>query len=203
MRYPRSRRRLRVAAEPNSITIPITIAIALFALAGCVTRQTEVSGLRPLFPPAEHRTNVFAGPQPDQGCRFTVGSLRPEIRWSPFLLPAEEGAAASSGPVTYELRIWESANGSPSTLVYARAGLVEASHTLEKALRPGTPYFWSVRARFAQGGEPRVSDWSQRLVGLVLVREQTGNPGALREILHRYYEPHCFRTPGDGAGDGE
>lgn len=193
LRSPRSRRRLRLAGTP----------IALLALAGCVTRQSEVSGLRPLFPPAEFRSDAFARQQPDQGCTFTVGSLQPEMRWSPFVLPAEEGAAASTGPVTYELRIWESANRSPSTLVYSRAGLVEASHTLEEALRPGTPYFWSVRARFAKGGEPRVSDWSQRLVGVVREREPTGSTDAQREILHRYYEPHCFRTPGDGGGDRE
>lgn len=81
MRSPRSKRRIRNAGMP--------IPVALFALTGCVTRQTEMSGLRPRFPPAEYRSNIFAGTQPDHGCTITVGSLQPQIRWSPFLLPAE------------------------------------------------------------------------------------------------------------------
>lgn len=36
-------------------------------------------------------------------------------------------------------------------------------HKLERRLKPGTPYFWSVRARFQIGGETRLTDWSRTI----------------------------------------
>lgn len=69
--------------------------------------------------------------------------------------------------VTYELRMWEVWRhyppspmlevAHPEALVYTRAGLPEAHHTVETPLQPGRVYAWAVRAHFELDGHRRVT----------------------------------------------
>ena len=98
--------------------------------------------------------------------------------------------SAGWGPVTdvsYDLRIWKAVGNYPEVLVYDRTGMKGTAqairtnitehtdsgdrrteskvtrtveHTLEITLEPATEYFWTVRARFQEGGRQRVTRWS-------------------------------------------
>ncbi|MFO0691718.1 MAG: hypothetical protein U0900_23690 [Myxococcota bacterium] len=171
------------------------LSFGLIGLAGCLTQESEVSGLRPLFPPAVHRLSVF-GPLLDD-CFATVDSLQPTLRWQPFFVSGEEDVASRASGVTYELRIWQMSRAAPGRLVYSRTGLVEPFHVVEEPLRSGRAYFWTFRAHHDRRGEPRVSDWAERLIGRVRIVEDHGVPGSPHEVLHLFYEPHCFRTSDD------
>jgi hypothetical protein len=52
----------------------------------------------------------------------------------------------------------------PDVLVYSRSNLEQASHKLETALEPSSPYYWSVRAHFVEQGKDRITEWSRRSV---------------------------------------
>lgn len=119
-------------------------------------------GLAPIYP-------RMAGATADNDVFFypshwtTVDSLQPTLRWQGFPREIDIKAAPEEmrrvKNVRYDLVIAQERNLAPSDVVYRREGLPEPVHTLESSLRPGTRYFWSVRARFELDGRERVTDW--------------------------------------------
>jgi hypothetical protein len=87
----------------------------------------------------------------------TVDSLQPLLRWDAFPRAADSQAVQA---VTYDLKVWEVEDCARRALVYERSGLRLAEHRPETPLAPGSRYFWSVRARFAAGGQARATPWS-------------------------------------------
>jgi hypothetical protein len=92
------------------------------------------------------------------------GSLQPTLRWEAFLraedLKADKaGRLATVRDPTYEVRIWRADGDFPAEQVYERSGLGEPVHAIETPLAPGTLYLWTIRARFALDGAPRVTEW--------------------------------------------
>jgi hypothetical protein len=103
---------------------------------------------------------------PAAGLHFPpVASLTPRLRWEGFpreldrerLDPAQ---VVAIGKVTYDVRIWEVEDCERGRRVYERTGLARPEHPLEQSLRPGTRYYWAVRARFTYEGRPMVTRWS-------------------------------------------
>ena len=92
----------------------------------------------------------------------TVNNLTPVFRWN----------SAGELGVTYDIVIYEGPKKprigeifefgymiweKPGARVYYREGLTQPEHQVERALQPGTVYYWSVRVRRGQA----VSDWSR------------------------------------------
>jgi hypothetical protein len=94
-----------------------------------------------------------------------VDSLKPTFQWETF--PREkdkkkdkEGRLKRISNVTYDLKIWRMEDKIPVELIYFRQGLVSSSHKLEQPLDPGNKYCWTVRARFNEHGQFRVTGWA-------------------------------------------
>ncbi len=139
-------------------------------------------GLRPEYP-GLRESSAFCGaiwfpkcPPYTPALHFftEIDTLQPTFRWEPF--PGAEQQEGEKAPadvreVTYEVKVF-SARRSSRTLggkmvpellggpVYSRSGLVEPSHRIEVPLEACTKYFWTVRAKFRLGGQPRLTDWA-------------------------------------------
>ena len=146
-------------------------------------------GLRPEYP-GLRESSAFCGaiwfpkcpPYTPAHHLFTeIDTLQPTFRWEPF--PGAEQQEGEKAPadvreVTYEVKVF-SARRSSRTLggrirtlggrmvpellggpVYSRIGLVEPSHRIKVPLAACTKYFWTVRAKFRLGGQPRLTDWA-------------------------------------------
>lgn len=118
--------------------------------------------------------------------RFTnfveVPSLQPTLRWKSFPYIEGEKLEALQNQIrnlTYDLRIWRAERSEPQELVYLREGLGVPFHRVEEPLKPGTQYFWSVRAHFDLDGKPRRSAWGM-----------AGDPSALHQTIPNIY---CYR----------
>lgn len=120
-----------------------------------------VIGLRPEYPPTGQ---LFR----DAGYDFVeVDSLQPTFRWEAFprkqdLAADKEGVLGGLTTVSYDLQIWRAGYSFqyPAERVYAKQGLAKTSHRIEAPLAPATRYSWTVRARFLENGEPRVTEWA-------------------------------------------
>jgi hypothetical protein len=154
----------------------------LLLMAGCTV---AVSGLRPKSPALSTDATEFVA----------VESLQPVLRWEAFPTARDyridrDGWPYRAQNIRYDIQIFHAAEDYPGTLIYRRKDLPERWHQVEERLTPATRYFWTVRARFELGGEPRVTEW-----GCILPAEPT-----LREMAYRtprtpspfYYR---FRTP--------
>lgn len=138
-------------------------------------------GLQPEYPPVERRAFSILTEYVE------VSSLKPTLRWEPFPRPVDrkadkEGSLDRIGEVTYELRIWKTTDGESGGLAYAREGLKEPYHTLERPLEPGSRYLWSVRAGFMADGRYQVIEWG--LAGYLLRGQTVPNDSCFH-----------FRTP--------
>ena len=87
----------------------------------------------------------------------TADSLQLLLRWDAFPRAADSQEVAA---VTYDLKVWDVEDCARRAMVYERSGLLLPEHRLEAPLLPGTPYFWSVRARFAVAGRTYATPWS-------------------------------------------
>lgn len=156
--------------------------VALFVAAGCAV---AVSGLRPEFPALGTDPTEFV----------MVESLQPVLRWEAFPTARDYRIERGGWPyraqnIRYDIQIFRAEEDYPAQLIYRRKDLPEPRHQVEEPLTAATRYFWSVRARFDLGGEPRVTEW-----GCILPAEPS-----LREMAYRtprtpnpfYYR---FRTP--------
>jgi hypothetical protein len=130
--------------------------------AGTSGMLSSAFGLAPLEP----RTRGTLTGDRLIGDRFEwtrVDSLQPALRWQAFPRPADLAAApaemARVADVSYELMIAPEHNLAPAGVVYLRAGLRRPEHRVESPLRPGTRYFWTMRARFTLDGVKRVTGW--------------------------------------------
>ena len=136
-------------------------ALCLLLLPGCAY-NASIHGLRPVSPP-QRMGAMMSDSNP--GLEYpVVASSRPVLEWEAFV-PPQGPTANNTAPrhITYDLRIWETSQGSPAYLVYERIALPSPIHQVEHRLRYGTRYFWSVRARFEINGETRLTDWSRSL----------------------------------------
>jgi len=75
----------------------------------------------------------------------TIADLQPTLQWE----------AIPGSSVTYDLVVYEFEEENP---VYYKEGLKDATHKIEKELKPNTLYRWSVRSR--KGSD--VSEWTKR-----------------------------------------
>lgn len=112
-----------------------------------------------------------------------VESLRPTLRWEDYFAYPELAAnQPGSSQRSYELRLVEAVPQTfPGVTIFApganlelRRGLTQPHFTPEKPLRACTKYFWTVRARWVQGGMDRSSEWAGRY---------TSFPGSYRRAL--------------------
>jgi hypothetical protein len=154
----------------------LSVCIAVI-IASC--GREPVVGLIPKYPPVKVKSFSLFGEFVE------VDSLRPTFRWQPLLpsaiAPSEEIAITEAiENITYELRIWRTAAGELSKLVYERRDLKSPCHRLETSLSPDTRYYWSVRAHFKLNGRPCLTQWS--LAGYALLNEAVPNVSCLRFI---------------------
>ena len=93
-----------------------------------------------------------------------VESVTPVLEWESAgeLGSVIDAVSASTrtGKITYDLRIWSSADGAPVDVVYERQGLPQPQHRVETPLEPGSTYMWSVRTRYVVDGRTLVTRWS-------------------------------------------
>jgi len=150
----------------------LALAAAILIIAPCGFKgayKAPISGFRPTYPEVTY--SVTGVQLPDMLNWPMVDSLQPTLRWEPF--PGEhqnyEGARVipfvavdpgSISDVKYDLRIWTVRGRAPGELAYEIDGLTEPFHKLERALKPDTEYYWSVRAQFLLNDQLRVSEWS-------------------------------------------
>lgn len=131
----------------------------------------------------------FAPPkQAPQDYSTQVSSLKPLLRWEAFPRDSDRQqdpeTMARVRNVRYELRVAAlMRNGSLQT-IYERQALPTAEHRVETALRSGSRYFWTVRARFDLDDRPRVTEWSS-----------LGHPGDHQEPPFPSFMSYQFRTP--------
>ena len=154
--------------------------MALVLVMGGCTAPAEITGLRPLYPEA---STGWA----------KVETLRPTFRWEKFPRPRDSkpGGELAKGVrnVTYDLRIWRGDRRRPLELVFERKGLTAPEHQLAKPLAPGTRYFWTVRARFEIGGNPRVLEWGTRRRSLGMAGEGRRWPVVPSPFFYRFDTP--------------
>ncbi|HKK05102.1 MAG TPA: hypothetical protein VKA50_04570 [Gammaproteobacteria bacterium] len=97
--------------------------------------------------------------------RFTkVSSREPNLTWEAFPRDIDRRTASASilnaiDSVRYDLRLWRVSTDMPPRLIVERDDLTVPSYTLDKPLSSGGRYFWSARARFDLGGQPRATQW--------------------------------------------
>lgn len=143
--------------------------------------------LEPLYPPQE--SLGFFSLQ----LNFPeIDTLYPTLKWESF--PRDEDREADSdgilsrvSNITYELKIWEGDDGIPEKLIYSCSGLPAPEHTIGKTLRPGTEYFWTVRANFKLDGQERVTKWACSRI------PWRRAPDPCRENLIPLYNYHRFK----------
>ena len=111
-----------------------------------------------------------------------VDSLAPTFRWQPFdialVSPLHPMEPVHVDHVRYEMRIWQTVTNSTGKLVYLQDRLAATEHRIPRSLRPGTRYYWSVRAHFEVNGERRMTEWT--LAGYLLRSETVPNESCLR-----------------------
>lgn len=111
-----------------------------------------------------------------------VDSLTPTFRWQPLdialVTPLHPMEHAHVAHVRYELRIWQTVIKSTGKLVYVQDRLAANEHRITRPLRPGTQYYWSIRAHFEVNGERRITEWT--LAGYLLRSETVPNESCLR-----------------------
>lgn len=157
------------------------VLLALVLVMGGCTAPAEITGLRPLYPEA---STGWA----------KVETLRPTFRWEKFPRPRDlktGGGELAKGVrnVTYELRIWRGDILRPLELVFERKGLTAPEHKLAKPLAAATRYFWTVRARFEIGGNPRVLEWGSRRRSLGMAGEGRRWPVVPNPFFYRFDTP--------------
>ncbi len=120
-------------------------------------------GLAPLRP---HTRGQLTGDLSVLGSLFewvAADSLQPRLEWQAFPRTGDIAAApddmARVRNVTYDLVIAREENLAPAEIVYRRNALPQPTHNVGIRLRPGTRYFWTVRARFELDGRTRVTQW--------------------------------------------
>lgn len=86
--------------------------------------------------------------QPNQS---SICTRQPTVRWREL----------DRDDVRYELRIWKAFGDRVGPVVYHRENLDDDMHTLEEPLEGSTNYLISVRARFKENGQNRVTDWGR------------------------------------------
>jgi hypothetical protein len=133
-----------------------------------------VCGVRPVEPALETRTPPST-PEEVQVVDIEVESLQPTLRWEPFNLHDElvhsRADTASAGAVRYDLRVWKTTSASTiGELVYEQRDIADPWHTLLQPLEAGSKYFWSVRARYADGDSVYATRWSESRLPLFALR---------------------------------
>ena len=148
------------------------LLLIIIATPGCSTMRAWISGFEPIWP--QQRYNPY-----NQSLEVPLVSLnRPTLSWAPFpgIEESSPGIGAffglprkspfvdvdldKVGSVTYQLRIWNVENDTPTEIFYDRSGIEDTSHRVDKRLRSGRVYFWSVRAEFVYEGKTRLTAWS-------------------------------------------
>lgn len=133
-------------------------------ITGCAPklRVPQINGLMPINPKVAvlRKTGSIV---------FTaVDSLTPILKWEGLAPPAEAEADKDAlferiTEITYDLNIWKVGiipyRPEAVEAVYEREGLTKSVHKVEKSLRPGTRYIWTVRARFLLDGKSRATVW--------------------------------------------
>jgi hypothetical protein len=116
---------------------------------GLIMQFSTISGPEPIYPRPQVLQNHFWRIN-------TIDTLQPTLRWEPF----------QGSDVTYDLIIWRSTSDGnsrgiqPTELIYGRTALSEAFHRLETPLQPDTDYQWTVRARYTNAGQTRITGWT-------------------------------------------
>jgi hypothetical protein len=142
----------------------VAVLFTMIFLAGC-TMRAPISGFEPTEPAQAFDPNSRRLAIP------TVYSNRPTLVWKPF--PGTHEAYGFSpkskfvevdltkvSEITYQIRIWDTENGFPTTIVYDRRNLPGTSHQVGEPLEFGKIYFWSIRSEFSYEGERRLTEWS-------------------------------------------
>lgn len=139
------------------------ITFMAISLTGC-SFKPNISGFRPIYPALVYSlTDLIVWTE--------VNSLTPRLHWQPY--PGEHQTIQGTeitpfitldlGEISdkqYDLKLWEVNDQLLPILVYEVESLSQPQHTVGKALKPGTKYLWSVRARYKTNGETRLSEWS-------------------------------------------
>ena len=130
--------------------------------AGAAGALSAAFGLAPLDPPTRGTATGMSLAE-----RFEwagVASTQPLLRWEAFpravdlrTSPAEMQRASN---ISYDLVIARERNLAPAEIVYRRSRLPAPEHRLETPLEPHAHFYWTVRARFALDGRPRVTGWA-------------------------------------------
>jgi hypothetical protein len=169
----------------------LLVSILTFAGGCAAAKPCPAVGLRPLPLLVADYYSWKSAPCSYGAFTREADSLQPTLRWEPFPRPEDltvdkAGRLVTVRNPTYELRIWRAADDFPAELVYVRNGLSEPIHTVETPLAPEILYLWTIRARFALDGEPRVTEWGVPLLG-------EGSDARGTEIPTRWY--YRFKTP--------
>ena len=191
----------RTQSRPRIILAVTLIGIWLSGCGGTV----DISGFRPVHPALQ--VSNFPAPMDIEWTK--VESLTPTLSWQG--LPGEHrkrwADVSETKPfvsldlneitnVRFNLQIW-SAGGRRfprrRELVYERKGIKGLSHRVEKPLKPGGLYLWTIRARFLFEGRPRASEWSMVMGpyfsrGIFVGRHAKCGPGE-EKILGSYCLP--------------
>jgi len=130
---------------------------SLLLLAACAN-NAAVYGLRPISPP--QRINTMLSDRDSPSTYPVVASTQPVLEWAPYVPPPSSSSTAAPSRISYDLWIWDNHFCHPGRLLYERKALPVPRHQVERPLKPGSIYCWSVRARIETNGETRLSDWS-------------------------------------------
>jgi hypothetical protein len=102
---------------------------------------------------------------PPETMKYTlIDSTQPTLKWQSFprkdhyIWRKNKKIIKNISDVSYDLKIWEAMEG--MKLVYDREGLPEPMHKLEYALKPGTRYYWSFRAKYKFNRETKITRWA-------------------------------------------
>ena len=90
-------------------------------------------------------------------------SLRPALKWPAFPPKGDPVGGYCPTDITYDLRIYR-LEGDQLRLedpCYARQGLAEPVHQVERPLDPKGQYVWTFRAKFRVNGSLRHTPWSE------------------------------------------
>jgi hypothetical protein len=171
----------------HSASIALVIGLAV-GLSGCVgTLKIMASGFQPIHPVITYRDRFPAveslsptlkwEPFPGEDYNVPIAPIPVVPRPTPFV-----NVVGVVSNIRYDLIIWKAVNPKYDdfsedlstypfpglvwssvdslSVVYERDGLADTSHTVDTLLEPNIAYAWSVRARFDQNGETRISEWS-------------------------------------------
>ena len=186
----------------------LSICGVILIVACCGNRleyKAPVSGFRPTYP--EVTWSAYPNRAPDLLNWPIVDSLQPTLSWGPFPGEHQDYIDAKPTPfvavdpgsisnIKYDLRIWMVQGRAPGELAYEIDGLIEPFHKIERALKPGTEYYWSIRAEFLLNGQLRVSEWSLSQIpctpdyGIECARGVERRTGRIPPLNH-----YRFKTP--------